>query len=297
MSASMPVVIASDQSVIPVSDNSGSLTVDTLQLPTALSGGRLDSNVGAWLGSTAPTVGQKIMSSSVPVVLSSDHSAIVVEGRAADGATAVGNPVLIGGFDGTNVQTLEQRNLHPSGSEQALLTRDIERTSATYYAVFDRITMSAAKFMATLFNTSSTRKVVIQRIWAFNWQSTAVAAGDVALILYRITERTAGTTVTIRSEDTNDVLSSGITADTNSTAVATDHMVRRIMVSGEDLQFSTIATVSTLLSVPSHALQYERRRGQRGLTLRENQGISVQFDAGDTDGSVSFVFEFTDEVA
>jgi hypothetical protein len=29
------------------------------QLPAALVGGRLDANVGAWLGATAPTVGQK----------------------------------------------------------------------------------------------------------------------------------------------------------------------------------------------------------------------------------------------
>lgn len=35
MAASTPVVIASDQTVIPVSDNGGSLTVDTPQLPAA----------------------------------------------------------------------------------------------------------------------------------------------------------------------------------------------------------------------------------------------------------------------
>jgi len=48
------------------------------QLPTALVGGRLDTNLGAWLGSTAPTVGQKAMASSVPVVLASDQTALPV---------------------------------------------------------------------------------------------------------------------------------------------------------------------------------------------------------------------------
>lgn len=76
MAGSMPIVIASDQTVIPVSDNAGSLTVDTPQLPAALVGGRLTTNVGAWLGSTAPTVGQKAMASSVPVVISSDQSTV-----------------------------------------------------------------------------------------------------------------------------------------------------------------------------------------------------------------------------
>lgn len=63
MASSVPVTIASNQSAIPVSqsgapwsvtiptpvpvtDNGGSLTVDTPQLPAALVGGRLDVNVG-----------------------------------------------------------------------------------------------------------------------------------------------------------------------------------------------------------------------------------------------------------
>ena len=48
------------------------------KLPAALVGGRLDVNTGAWLGSTAPTVGQKAMASSVPVVISSDQSSLPV---------------------------------------------------------------------------------------------------------------------------------------------------------------------------------------------------------------------------
>lgn len=42
-------------------------------LPAALVGGRLDSNIGAWLGSTAPTVGTKTAANSVPVVHASDQ--------------------------------------------------------------------------------------------------------------------------------------------------------------------------------------------------------------------------------
>lgn len=53
------------------------------QLPAALVGGRLDTNVGAWLGSTAPTVGQKAMAASLPVVLASDQSSVPVTVSAA----------------------------------------------------------------------------------------------------------------------------------------------------------------------------------------------------------------------
>ena len=92
----------------------------TGQLPSALVGGRLDTNLGAWLGSTAPTVGQKTMVDSVPIAISSDQSAIpvsqsgtwtvqqgtppwAVKGTDAHGAPPTQNPVLVGGSDGTNV--------------------------------------------------------------------------------------------------------------------------------------------------------------------------------------------------
>jgi hypothetical protein len=52
--------------------------ISAAQLPAALVGGRLDENIGAWLGSTAPTVGQKTSANSVPVVLASDQPSIPV---------------------------------------------------------------------------------------------------------------------------------------------------------------------------------------------------------------------------
>jgi hypothetical protein len=74
-----PVPVSGTVSVtepVSVDDNGASLTVDTPQLPAALVGGRLDENVGAWLGSTAPTVGQKTMANSVPVTIASDQSTL-----------------------------------------------------------------------------------------------------------------------------------------------------------------------------------------------------------------------------
>jgi len=83
----------------PVTDNGSSLTVDTTQLPAALVGGRLDNNVGAWLGSTAPTVGQKTAANSVPVVVASDN------GLALDATLTNGTQKAIvrGGAKGTTV--------------------------------------------------------------------------------------------------------------------------------------------------------------------------------------------------
>lgn len=61
----------------------------TGQLPSALVGGRLDENIGAWLGSTAPTVGQKVMASSVPVTLASDQPGIAPQSVTAGDAIGV----------------------------------------------------------------------------------------------------------------------------------------------------------------------------------------------------------------
>lgn len=51
-------------------------TVNEAQLPAALVGGRLDVDVGAWLGSTAPTVGVKAMADSLPVAIATNQSTI-----------------------------------------------------------------------------------------------------------------------------------------------------------------------------------------------------------------------------
>jgi len=90
--------------------------VSSLQLPVALVGGRLTINLGSWFGVTSPTAGQKPMVSSIPVAIAADQSAIpvgqgtppwVVEGADADGAPPTENPVLVAGWDGTNVETLQ----------------------------------------------------------------------------------------------------------------------------------------------------------------------------------------------
>jgi len=141
MANSTPVVLSSDQTVIPVSDNGGSLTVDTPQLPAALVGSRLDVNNGAWLGSTAPTVGQKTMANSIPIVIASDQSAVTivqataanlnaqVVGPGATGAALSGNPVRVAGSDGTNT-----RNILTDTTGRLAITSKAATTSVTSVA-------------------------------------------------------------------------------------------------------------------------------------------------------------------
>lgn len=70
-------------------------------LPAALVGGRLDANIGAWLGSTAPTVGQKAMTSSLPVAIASDQSALPVTGTFWQATQPVSGTVTANAGTGT----------------------------------------------------------------------------------------------------------------------------------------------------------------------------------------------------
>lgn len=56
----------------------------TGQLPLALVGGRLDANIGSWLGATTPTVGQKTLAASLPVALASDQALPLPAGAATE---------------------------------------------------------------------------------------------------------------------------------------------------------------------------------------------------------------------
>lgn len=87
----------------------------TGQLPSALVGGRLDTNTGAWLGSTAPTVGQKASASSLPVVIASDQSTLPVTistVRTIVGANGSASGAIAGTAGAQNLMSIE----NPVGS-------------------------------------------------------------------------------------------------------------------------------------------------------------------------------------
>lgn len=121
------VTVASDSTgVLSVDDNGASLTVDSTQLPAALVGGRLDENVGAWLGSTAPTVGSKTSANSVPVVIASDQGAVSVSGTVTVGTFPDNEPFNVAQWGGTST-TLGQKAMTASvpvvlASDQSSLT-------------------------------------------------------------------------------------------------------------------------------------------------------------------------------
>ena len=168
---------------------------------------------------------------------------------------------------------------------------------ATYYAYYDRVAPAANKYMATLFNASATRKVVVRRVWWINNSITAVTGVILDQYAARITVRTAGTSVTIQAVDTSDSLSAGITADTNSTVVTEDHIAKRFIAASEEP--TTAQTQLPVYGGPRGlgTLIYQKESGTKGLTLRQNQGFSIRNVTSSTVGVVSYLIEFSDEAA
>lgn len=105
------VTIASDSTgVLSVDDNGASLTIDNAQLSVVGSGTEATAlrvtvaSDSTGVLSVDDNGGSLTVDGTVTTTPSGDHTVI---GKAADGAAVSGNPVLVAGQDGTNVQTLK----------------------------------------------------------------------------------------------------------------------------------------------------------------------------------------------
>src|SRR4030067_1436655 len=134
----------------------------------------------------------------------------------------------------------------------------------TFYAYLDRVAPATNKYMLTLFNTSSTRKVTITKIiWLTN-SITAVTGVVHDMYLARITARTAGTTVTIRARDSNNTLSAGITADTLSTSVTEAYIMNRFVGSSEEAPITITSLPTYNKELDSGHILYAKLPGTAG---------------------------------
>ena len=71
----------------------------------------------------------------------------------------------------------------------------------------------------------------------------------------------------------------------------------KLLVTSEEVFQSSNAFMIGGRVLQPNALVYDRKAGTRGVTLRNGQGVSIKNITSSTTGSVSYVFEFTDEVA
>ena len=171
-----------------------------------------------------------------------------------------------------------------------------------FYAVFDRIAPAQNKYMATLWNTSATRMVVVDRIARLNWQLGAVTGVLLDQELRFITARTGGTAITVQQEDTTAALSAGILAETGSTGVTegtgSRGLIRRLVAGSEEHALAVAWNVTGAAALLNDAQTlYQRRPGSAGLVLRQNQGLTLKNLTNSTIGTVSYLIGFRDEAA
>ena len=171
-----------------------------------------------------------------------------------------------------------------------------KREGETYVAVFDRIVCAQNKILS-IFNTLSTKKVRIYRIWLFNWQITAVTGVLLEFELKRITARTAGTSVTPRARDSNNSLTAGITTSHADTAVTESTLLGRPFSANEELVLNTLNTTTIRGFNWDDNLIYDAREETEPEILRQNQGMALKQITNSVVGTYTVVIEFTEENA
>lgn len=276
---------------IPVADNGGSLTIDSPQLPAALVGGRFDSNIGAWLGAITPTVGQKAMSASIPVVIASDQSGtFTVQGNAASGSTFQDNPVLIAGISSGNLVRIPA--LDADGTQ---IVRNKEES--TYVAWVTGSAIGNNKSMLSILNGPSSNVILkIKEIWMTNVQTTAATGVAGIFEFRRMTSHSAGTQIgDIETMDTADNLNPNITARTNATIVGESTVLMgRKYWSTDDWGPGTLDTESNAVNMQNMVpVWVNHDNNMKPITLRAGQGLTVKHTVNSTAGTFDIMFKFT----
>ena len=263
----------------PVSDAGGSLTVDSPQLPSALASDRLKVDGS---GVTQPI--------SVAGTLPVDDA-----GGSLTIDAPLASPVHARITDGTNSPSIT--NAEPSNSAYGVVTRAIQQSTPTFWAVYDRVAPATNKYMAVLWNSSATRVVRVRRIWRMDWQVAAVVGVLLEQELRYITARTGvGTAVTPTPLDSIDTLSAGIDASHAATGVTDGPLLSRLFATSEEVILAAAGQVLGFSSDERYQIVYEESRGStKPITLRQNRGVAIKNITASTIGTVSYIFEFTDE--
>ena len=168
-----------------------------------------------------------------------------------------------------------------------------------YWAVFDRIAPAANKAMLTLFNGATGRKVVVNRIYRFNWQTGAQTGVLLEQELREVTAHSGGSSITInRWDEADPAPTSGIVCTSGATVTLGGRgLITRIYATSEEMALAATNVAKDLALLHDAQLVYWRRPGSKGLTLATGRGVTIQNTTSSTIGSVSYRVEFDDEPA
>jgi len=191
--AALPPVVA--QVGGSVTTANPSYTTGTLNALSLTTNGALREDVTSWLGSTAPTVGQKAMASSIPVTMASDQTPIPVTFNVAGSTTGVSFGIRTLGGSTANLLFIMEATTYTepaSAAQRSMSSSSVNDTSAgtgartvkiTYYdntgagPNTETITLNGT----TAVNTVASNIRFIEKMEVMTVGSGSVNAGTISL--------------------------------------------------------------------------------------------------------------------
>ncbi len=162
------------------------------QLPAALVGGRLDSNMGSWFGSTAPTIGQKNSANSIPVVLATDQSTLTVTGSVSVGGsvTVTGDPAENKVNDAPPSQAMQIGGPDVGGRFRTPYQHDLSTGNQSEYALGVSLRIDNGAGASEAFGTAAFPVFVAQGSEGTHAQRWMVGLSDGVAFINPATDRT-----------------------------------------------------------------------------------------------------------
>lgn len=213
-------------------------------------------------------------------------------GKDANGAPPTANPVLIAGWDGTNVRRLK---LNTDGT-----IATSEKELATFTALATSTSLANNKSVFSIVNASgSTVTAKISAIYITSVQTAAVTGVAGFFEMHRIVNHSGGTSITaIETLDTTDTLNGSITVRTGSTVTSESaNLLWRAQFTTDEWGPATTLDVPgvTHLFSTMFPVWTRKDRDNKPIILHANEGLTVKFATNSTVGSFDVMVVFTQE--
>lgn len=250
-----------------------------------------ESNTGSAVPTQAAMVGGSDGTNLRAISTDSSGRQIVI-GAAAAGAAVTGNPVLVAGSDGTNVRTFKTL------TDGTQVTRYKEL--ATFTGVATDIAVANNKSIFSIVNASgSTVTVRISAIYITSVQTTAVTGVVGNFELRRITNHSAGTSITaIEKMDSTDSLNASVTVRTNGTVTSeSTNLLWRSVFSTDEWSVNNAIDTSAEGHLLSTMFPIWKRADfdNKPIILNANEGLTVKFATNSSVGTFDIMIVFTQE--
>jgi|GEM_PF-4763167 len=330
MSASTPVVIASDQTVIPVSDNGGALTVDAVNLDirdlTSASDSVAAVQSGTWnindiSGTISLPTGAATSANQATEITALQLIDDIVHSMNA----AFSKAAAIGGqLDDTTTTAATEDNVAPlritaqraahvnlrnvAGTEIGTASNPVRTdptgtttqpvslaTQASYIISNGGEAPGNGKSMLSLLNGAGSDVIVrIRKIFIRNVTTSAITGVLANLEVFRITGHSSGNVLTPVEMDTNQALDSDVTARSAASISGEGALLDSFNFSSDELASGGTGLEDSQQSLGQHFPVYIADIDQMApITLRASQGIHVKCQTNTTVGAFDVIFYFT----